>query len=327
MISSHKRVGLIVNPMAGRDIRRLVAHASLQSQPEKALAAHRIVSGLAVVPGLELLLPEDRQGFFGWLYDELHKEMAMTLVPRPNTWEDSTQLWVDLLVRAGADALIVVGGDGTQRNVAQAAPTVPVLPVAGGTNNVACYLGDQTAGGYAVARFLHDQMELADSAARAKVLHLHWGAGKEELALIDVALTKQTFTGAMAVWDPDDVLALVLSRAEAVRPGLSNVGGYGTPVAFEHDWGLYLRFGPGGTGVPTVLAPGLMAAFNVLEERRIAFGERISLSLGALGGTLALDGERTVVLSPGQSVDVELKRDGPWVLNPTRILSRVKHSR
>ena len=53
-------IGLIINPMAGRDIRRLVAYASLQSQPEKAQAARRIAAGLAAVPGVALLVPEDR---------------------------------------------------------------------------------------------------------------------------------------------------------------------------------------------------------------------------------------------------------------------------
>ena len=324
MSGQKKAIGLIVNPMAGRDIRRLVAHASLQSQPEKALVAHRILAGVAAVPDIEVLLPEDRSGFFAWLQGELGLDVPVRLVHRPRTtMDDTTPLWVEMLVNAGADALIVVGGDGTQRNVAQAAPAVPVLPVAGGTNNVACYLGDQTAGGYATARFLKDGLTLSQAASRAKLLHLSLPDGGEELALIDVALTRQNYTGAMAIWDPDDVETLVLAVADPIRPGLSNVAGYQTPVSFADDFGLYVRLGDDGTDVPSVLAPGLMATFRIHQERRLAFDEPIVLTRGDRGGSLALDGERTVVLAPGRSVTVTLHRDGPWILDPAKILAHL----
>lgn len=320
-MNQSKAIGLLINPMAGRDIRRLVAHASLQSQAEKALIVQRIVAGIAAVPGVRVLLPEDRSGFFSWLAGELTNDVPVELVTRPHTLDDSTVLWVQMLEAAGAQALIVVGGDGTQRNVAQAHPAVPVLPIAGGTNNVACYLGDQTAGGYAVARLLGDGCSWRDFAVQSKLLHVELSPGLEELALIDVALTRQNYTGAMAVWDPDDVLALVLSRADAVRPGLSNVGGFFEPVGVQDDFGLYLELGSGGGVVPAVMAPGLMATFHVQSQCHIGFGEPVDLSPGDGAGSLALDGERTVVLTPGQSVRVTLDRDGPWVLDPERILA------
>lgn len=319
-----KTVGLIINPMAGRDIRRLVAHASLESQPAKALTARRIVAGLAAVPGMALLLPEDRSGFFPWLHDELATMIRVRVVPHPPTREDSTELWVDMLVQAGAEALVVVGGDGTQRNVAQAGPSVPVLPIAGGTNNVACFLGDQTAAGFAVGQFLHRAMALEAVAERSKLLHVQSSSGDEQLALIDVALTRQTFTGAMAVWNSEDVRTLVLARAATVRPGLSNVGGYLMPITAHDDQGLVVRMGRGGTRVPVVLAPGLMATFPVASYEPLAFDSPVSVKVGSRGGSLALDGERTIVLSKNSTVRVTLRRDGPWILDPVRILAELR---
>jgi hypothetical protein len=323
-VSQSAAVGLIINPMAGRDIRRLVAHASLQSQAEKALIAHRIVAGIAAVPGVRILLPDDRSGFFSWLFTELSPDVPVELVPRPADVDDSTMLWVSVLEAAGAKALIVVGGDGTQRNVAQAHPRIPVLPVAGGTNNVACYLGDQTASGYAVARFVAEGGSQRDVATQSKLLHVALPDGVEEMALIDVALTRQNYTGAMAVWDPNDIQTLVLSRADAVRPGLSNVGGFDTPVGVNDDFGLYLTLGIDGRAVPAVIAPGLMATFYVQYQRHISFGDTVELRPQEGGGSLAFDGERTVVLNRGQSARVTLRRDGPWVLDPVRILSASK---
>ncbi|PSR23066.1 MAG: ATP-NAD kinase [Sulfobacillus acidophilus] len=312
--------------MAGRDIRRLVAHASLQSQAEKALIAHRIVAGIAAVPGVRVLVPEDRSGFFSWLSTELPPEVPVELVSRPAAVEDSTMLWVSMLEAAGARALIVVGGDGTQRNVAQAHPKIPVLPVAGGTNNVACYLGDQTAGGYAVAYFVKEGGAYHHWAVQSKLLHVELPGGVEEMALIDVALTRQNFTGAMAVWDPSDVQALVLSRADALRPGLSNVGAFVSPVGADDDFGLYLSLGDRGRACPAVMAPGLMATFHVEQERYLGFGDTVELHPQDAGGSLAFDGERTVVLSRGQSARITLRRDGPWVLDPARILTVSKRS-
>ncbi len=318
----HKSIGLIVNPMAGRDIRRLVAHASLQSQPEKALTARRLITGIRAVPGVSVLMPNDRQGFFAWLADDLSQPESIKLVPPPaNTWEDSTVLWVNMLVQAGADALIVVGGDGTQRNVAQAHPLIPVLPIAGGTNNVACYLGDQTAAGLAVARFLREGLDRQEAGQTAKILHVTLPDGQEEMALVDVALTRQAYTGALAVWDPSDVLALVMARADALRPGLSNVGGYNHPVGFADDFGWMFKLGRGGPAIPSVLAPGLVARLRVREQSRIAFDEPMHLKANRQSRSLSLDGERTVVLRSGQSAKVVLRRDGPLTLDPRRIFA------
>ncbi len=314
-------IGLIINPMAGRDIRRLVAYASLQSSPEKALVARRILAGIADVPDVEVLLPEDMQGFFAWIQSEVGGQVPIRLVRAPAGSDDSTVLWVNMLVEAGAEALVVVGGDGTQRNVAQASPRVPVLPIAGGTNNVACYLGDQTAAGYAAARYLAGGLDPAEVGNRAKLCHVSLPNGHEELALIDVALTRQNYTGAMAVWDPDDVQALVLAVADAVRPGLSNVGGYESPVASADDFGVHLTLGEDGPPTSAVLAPGLMAPFVIQAARRVAFDEPVLLTAGPDGATLALDGERTVVLKPDETATVRIRRDGPLVLDPARILA------
>jgi predicted polyphosphate/ATP-dependent NAD kinase len=322
LVMSSKRIGLIVNPMAGRDIRRLVAYASLQSAPEKALTARRILAGVAAVPHVEVLVPEDEGGFFTWLQRDVTEILPVIVVPREHHEEDSTTLWVKMLVEAGADALIVVGGDGTQRNVAEARPSVPVLPVAGGTNNVVCYLGDQTAAGYAVARFLADGLDGEEMGQRAKVIHIAMANGTTDLALVDVALTRQRYTGAMAIWDPEDVQALVLTMADASRPGLSNVGGYLHPLTFGDDEGLMLKMGLPGSPFPGVLAPGLMAHFTVAEHKVLQIGEPVTWHAPE-GGSLALDGERTLILGARDTVTLEIWRDGPLILDPARIFHEV----
>lgn len=320
-------VGLIVNPMAGRDIRRLVASASLQSGPEKILAAKRIVAGVQAVEGMTLLMADDQQGFARFLADEVGNILHLVPISTDLEGGDLTAYWAKALQDAGAEALLVVGGDGTQRNVAQAEITVPVLPVAGGTNNVACWTGDQTAAGYAAALYVARGEDPAQVGYRAKVIHVI-SDGHEERALIDVALVRVLYTGAMAVWRGSDVDALVLAVADPVRPGLSNVGGYIYPVTAQEDQALYLELtdDPAQTvwNGSAVLAPGLMDSLAIKGWLPLSLGQEVALSR-TNGGTLALDGERTVVLRPGQIARITVRRDGPFVLDPERVFKRTRN--
>ncbi|MDA8194335.1 MAG: ATP-NAD kinase [Thermaerobacter sp.] len=316
-------VGLIVNPMAGRDIRRVVAAASLQSSPEKLLAVRRILAGIAAVPGIRVVMPDDREGFSDYVASEVRSPVRISLAKGPDGDAGAlTMGWVGALQSAGAGVLVVVGGDGTQRNAAQGLPAVPVLPVAGGTNNVACWTGDQTVAGYAAALYLARSLDPASVGQRAKIIHVRVG-GHEDMALIDVALVRQPFTGALAVWRADDVEALILGIADPARPGLSNVGGFVSPLRPEDDFGLFMALAADDDevpGVPTVLVPGLMATMRVRGFSQLAFGQTVSVSRPA-GGTLALDGERTVVLHRGETAEVWVQRDGPYVLDPVRVLT------
>ncbi|MCY0864736.1 MAG: NAD(+)/NADH kinase [Sulfobacillus sp.] len=317
-------IGLIINPMAGRDIRRLVAQASLQSGPEKALVGKRILAGIAGVTGMRVMMPDDRQGFFSYLQSEMDRMLPIDLIPLGPGEDETTESWVRLLEEAGAEALIVVGGDGTQRNVAQAHPRIPVLPVAGGTNNVACYLGDQTAGGYAVAHYVAEGLDPADVADREKVIHLTLDTGQADMALIDVALVRQRYTGALAVWNAEDVLGLVAAVADPIRPGLSNVASFVMPLRQQDDQAVWIRIGSPDTAevVTAVLAPGLLGRFGVEGFQPLSLEDPLTLAMPE-GGSLALDGERTIVVKPGQTLTVQVRRDGPYILDPSRILRAI----
>jgi hypothetical protein len=115
-----------------------------------------------------------------------------------------------------------------------------------------------------------------------------------------------------------------MAVADPGRPGLSNVGGMVSPVHPYEDAGLAVTFNPDANApswVQAVLAPGLMAAFAIQSWQRFALHEPIAWRPSA-GGSLALDGERTLVLAPDETVQLEVRRDGPWFLDPGRILHR-----
>lgn len=318
--------------MAGRDIRRLVAFASLQSTPEKLQVLRRILSGVAVFADqIQVLMPRDYEGLASIVQDEAHRLFGLSVdlvgnVAAPSS-ADTTVKWARELINAGADLLIVLGGDGTQRNVAQSKPVVPVLPVAGGTNNVACWVGDQTIAGFAAASYVVSPEQYQAQLFVSKVLHLSHFDGSlevEDLALIDVALVRQNFTGALAVWNPEDVMELWLTVADPIRPGLSNVGGHVLPVTTEEDAITWLQLGSNDAyeiAAYGALAPGMMAKFWINQHQRIPLDQKLIIEAPRGGGTLALDGERTLVLRPEETVTLMARRDGPRYLYPQKILS------
>ncbi len=317
-------IGLIVNPMAGRDIRRLVAAASLQSAPEKMLVVRRIFAGLAGIPGTEVLMIDDYEGFGRYAFYELGKLLRVRLVDgeKEPSNGNSTIDWALRLQQNGAHVIMSVGGDGTQRNIAQAHLGIPILPIAGGTNNVACWTGDQTAAGYAAALYVARGDDPLEVGYRAKLIHVKQQTGHEELALVDVALVHQTYTGALAVWHAEDVERLFLTLADPIRPGLSNVGGFIHPIGPEDDVAteIVLNGGPPGDETLAVLAPGLITPFYVNHAKEVPLGRPVVWRRDE-GGSLALDGERTVVLWPGESVTLMVVRDGPFILDPAKILN------
>jgi hypothetical protein len=312
------RVGVFVNPMAGRDVRRLVARAGIVSGPEKTLAVARVIAGILGGDGVPLVL-DDPAGIGRTAAAE---HAAAILVPAPDTGDAmASASWVHALEAAGAAVLVSIGGDGTQRQVAAARPAVPVLPVAGGTNNVAAWVGDETAAGLAAAEAARGRLR----GRVAKVIHVRWtrpgtSAAGEDLALVDVAFVRRAFVGAQAVWWPEDVRRLVLAVADPTRPGLSNAGGRLSPVAAGDDLALDVELDSDGEPVPGVVAPGLVETFSVARYRSLPLGNTV-VWRSSEAGTLAFDGERAVMVPPGTVIRLTVRRDGPFVLDPGRILA------
>lgn len=308
-------IGLVVNPRAGRDIRRLVARAGMVSGPDKMLQLRRVIAGTQALGPVPVYLVADEDGLAQRVVAE---EPAATLLPgspRPEG-ADTTATAIRQLEEAGVDVLAVIGGDGTQRQVAKAAPAVPVLPLAGGTNNVACWLGEDTVAGLALARAVWDGLP---ALRPGKVLAVETDAGRRDLAVVDVAWVAAAFVGARAVWDGALVSQLMLSVADPGRPGLSNVGGQLAPVSAQDDEALELTLGDGGALVPAVLAPGLVVDLPVQRHRRHPL--EVSVEGTRLEAfTVALDGERTLTCRAGERVRVTARREGPRWLDPSRLL-------
>jgi len=317
-------VGLVVNPLAGRDIRRLVGAASVMPHHEKAAIARRALRGLEAAGVARVLYLPDGVGIVAAAADGLALRLELEPLPmRPEGYASDSIEAARRLEAAGVGAIVTLGGDGTNRAVASACGDVPLVAISTGTNNVFPAMVEGTVAGLAAGLVACGAVPVEEVAPRAKWVEVAVGdAG--DVALIDAAVCRDRFRGAAAIWDPARVMAIVLSRAEPWAVGLSSIGGRLRPVAADEPAGLYVELATPSERhthahvVQAVIAPGLLADVPVRDVRVLALGEEVILH--AEGGIVALDGERE--LHSSIPVVARVTAAGPRVVDVRRVLAR-----
>lgn len=313
-------VGLIVNPAAGRDIRRLVGLASVIPHHEKAAIVRRVLRGLEAAGVDTVLYMPDGVGILAAALDGVRPGVHLEeLHIRPSGRAADSTGAARLLSACRVGAIVTIGGDGTNRAVAAGCSDIPLVAISTGTNNVFPTMVEATVAGLGAGLVATGAVDAAAVSRRSKRVEVRVGT-VTDFALVDAAACRDPFRGAAAVWDVTRVRALVLARAEPWAVGLSSIGGRLYPVAADDPGGLYLKIGrrPGRV-VHAVLAPGLTADVVVNECRLLQEGEEVALD--ATGGTIALDGERELVVHGPATASV--MRSGPLVVDVRRALSAV----
>ena len=308
-------VGLIANPEAGHDVRRVVSHASTFNNQEKVYIIRRVLMGLAAA-GVErvLYLPEP-VGLVRFALDGLKggpsvEPIEMAIFGRS---ADSTEA-ARRLAELGAACIVTLGGDGTNRVVAKGCGAVPIVPLSTGTNNVFPMLVEGTIAGLAAGVVAAGGLDGTDVIRRRKRLEVLIDGELREIALVDAAVSRELFTGARAIWDPTQLDELLLTRAEPSAIGLSAIGGQLAPLGPDEPRGLLIRVGPGGGGAVTAaIAPGMVSSVPIAEHRQLRPGEGVAFT--ERRGTLALDGEREIEFYPRHRVEIRLSLEGPRVVD------------
>lgn len=280
-------VGIIANPASGRDIRRLVAGASVFGNADKAAMVYRLLTGLGAA-GVEraLMLPA-ADGLSVTLRRHLRtadtgvalEELDLALDGSAHDSLAATRA----MCEAGVAAIVVLGGDGTHRVVAKACGDVPICAISTGTNNAFPDLRETTVAGLATGYVATGRVR---ALRREQALEVRVG-DRTDIALVDVAVSRERFIGARALWHAESVSELLVTFANPSAVGLSAIAGALHPLERSNPRGLHVRLGPGHT-LSVALAPGLVTQVEVAEHRVIERGEEIALG----PGTIALDGER-----------------------------------
>ncbi len=305
-------VGLIVNPAAGRDIRRLTAHASVVPNHEKAAIVRRVLHGLAAAGVGRVVYLADNAGIVATAVDGAHPQVAMEALDfRAHGWASDSTAAAGLLREAGAAAIVTLGGDGTNRAVAAACGDVPLVAISTGTNNVFPTMVDGTVAGLAAGLVATGAVEADRAVRRTKRVEVRV-LGAADFALVDAAACTDPFVGSRAVWDVRRIRALVLARAAPWSVGLSAIGGHLRPVAPDEPAGLYVELGDG-PAVAAAVAPGVVARVPVGGWRLLELGEPVGLGRGAR--TVALDGERELAVAADGDATATVTLTGPRVVD------------
>jgi predicted polyphosphate/ATP-dependent NAD kinase len=314
-------VGLIANPAAGRDIRRLTAHASLVPNHEKASIVRRVLHGLAAAGVDEVVYLADNAGIVAAAVDGAEPPLAMAALDlRTHGWASDSTEAARRLAAAGVGAIVTLGGDGTNRAVAAACGDVPLVAISTGTNNVFPTMVDGTVAGLAAGLVATGAVEPDLVTRRSKRVEVHAG-GTTDFALIDAAACTDAFIGTRAIWDARRVRALVLTRAEPWSVGLSAIGGSLRPLTPDEPNGLYVELGDG-PGVRAVVAPGVVACVPVRGWRLLELDEPVAF--GSDARMVALDGERELAVDGGATASVAMT--GPRVVDVQAALRAVSGS-
>ncbi|MCB1700472.1 MAG: NAD(+)/NADH kinase [Halioglobus sp.] len=320
-----KSVGIIVNPAAGKDLRRLVAFGSTATHSEKINAVVRILRALAALGVSRVRIAPDPTNLGQRAIEasgEGLESMDAACLELP--WllgsRSDTERAAALMCEQDFGCILVLGGDGTSRAVASHCGDVPLIPISTGTNNAFPRMLEGTLAGMAAACVVR-ALDGEEALQRAPILRLLADGEEVSHALVDIAVIDTLDSGALAVWEGHSIRELFLAQARPDSIGLSAIGGCLTPLEPGCGEGLHLQLGevddPGCTHVTAPMAPGLVVRVAVSECLR--FTRRAAVC--AREGVFAFDGEREMAIDNKRRWEVAYDPMGPRVVNVEQALA------
>ncbi len=324
-------VGMIANPAASKDIRRLVAQGRVVPDWEKVNTLKRALLGLQAVGVDRVVAMPDSSHLVARARDDANLSLELESLDMPALYtEGDTVRAAQMMEEMGVGCVITLGGDGTNRAVAKGSASIPIVVVSTGTNNVFPTMIEGTLAGLAAGLVVQGDLDLSRVTVVSKMLEIYIDGQYQDMALVDVALSRERFVATRAIWDMSTIYEVFLTRAEPSSIGLSSIGGRLQPLSLEEEGGLYYRLADSvGTvaanrdpdtsiKVLAPIAPGMISTVPVADWRLLEEGERVPVEPRFC--TIALDGERSISVTPDHKVEVGITRTGPPVVQVELVL-------
>ena len=325
-------VGIIANPAASKDIRRLVAQGRVIPDWEKVNIIRRVLIGLQAT-GIQLVFGmPDASNLCRRSTDDKQVSLDVELVDIPAYNEESDTIRsVKKMRELGVACIVTLGGDGTNRAVSTESEDIPLVAISTGTNNVFPTMVEGTLAGLAAGLVALGKLTMDIVSTRSKRYKIYVDGVYRDMALVDVAFSQERFVASRAIWDMDTLYEVFLTRAEPANIGLASVGAALKPISIQDQeglrYGLYPDTNQVNLGDPKVdhtlvvstVAPGMVKQISIADWNLVQLGERVHLE--RRHATVALDGERSFSVTPDQDVEIELNSDGPIVINVESVLN------
>ena len=335
------KVGIIANPAASKDIRRLVAQGRVIPDWEKVNIVRRVLIGLQAVGIEQVVAMPDSSHLCERARDDSHLTLDLSLLEMPTYYTEGDTIRASTqMAREGVTCLVTLGGDGTNRAVACGCNSIPIVPISTGTNNVFPQMVEGTLAGLAAGVVADGRLQPEWVSTVSKTLAVYVDGEYRDMALVDVALSRERYVATRAIWDMSTLYEVFVTRAEPASIGLSSVGARLQRLSMndagalryvlanagnQSDEGVRVGSsqgtgGGGGDGeyVLAPIAPGMVTEVGIARWERFAEGERVALE--PRHAAVALDGERAFTVSPRQFVEISVQRNGPPVVLVERAL-------
>ena len=318
-------VGIIANPRAGKDIRRLVAHGSVLDTQEKVYIVRRAVLGIDGAGANEVVLFPDPANICNKALSGINTPLRLTTrfldMSVYDEAADSTRA-AQLMLEQGVACVIVIGGDGTSRVVAKGCGSMPLIPLSTGTNNAFPRFLESTLAGLAAGHYAARRLPLDEFTLPTKRLNIYRNDTFKDIALVDVAVCDYQFIGARALWEVHRLKELFLTQGRPTNIGMASIGGMVHPIHPQEEGGLYLRLGEHGRSITAPIAPGLVAQVGI--QQHVVMQQKTRIPVGFRPSVLALDGERELSVSADDRWEIEWSWDGPRVLDIEKVMDAAR---
>lgn len=318
------KLGIIANPASGKDIRRLVAYATVIDNNEKVNIVKRIILAAQAVgvKNIQIMPDSFRIGYS--VIESLSLEEKLTA---------DVQV-MDMVVTGSADdtiaaakrfeaektgCVIVLGGDGTSRAAAKALKETPLLPISTGTNNVYPDMTEGTIAGLAAAVAVQTD-DCLNCSKRDKRIEIYRDDELMDIALVDAVISTDVFAGARAIWHSRDIRLVIAARAYPESIGFSSfIAAYAT-VDMEDDFGMATWPDEEGEDIWIPISAGVVEKVRIRPPIKLALGESFEY-VAKEDSMIALDGEREITLKKGERITFCITRQGPLRVNVSQAMA------
>ena len=301
-------IGIIANPMAGKDIRRLVAHGRYVSNNEKVNILRRVFVGLDSVGVEQVLMMPDYDGISNncMAYKSKNLKIETLKMKLMDSEIDSTNA-ANLLKDLEVDCIITLGGDGTNRSVAKGCTTIPILPISTGTNNVFPENIEGTIAGIAAGLISKNLVDLNKTTYKSKLLEVWIDKSLKDIALVDIAVSFTESLGAKAIWTTSELSEIFVIKAKSTATGLSSIAYMLSGDGLNENKGIHIK-------------TSLIKSVPIKNWNYIEMNSTTTIPQSSC--ILALDGERTLSVKSSSQIEIVLKKDGPIVISTDKAIEQ-----
>ena len=308
-------IGIIVNPASGKDIRRLVSHATVIDNSEKINIVERVILGAQALGVERVYMMSD---FFRIGYrvkdklstsGELKCEINLIEMVNYNSIK-VTMNTAEFMEKNNVGCIITLGGDGTNRAVAKVVKDTPLITISTGTNNVYPVMLEGTIAGMAAAAAASDRFDKNKYTSKDKRIEIFLDSQLKDIALVDAAISNESFIASKAIWDMENIEKIFVTRSHPASIGFSSIVGCKKIISPKDDFGACINVNTSGSAVIAPISAGVMERICIDEPVILGFDDEFEFVANGRG-SIALDGEKEIVFSDGQHFVFKISRNGP----------------